>query len=237
MARWFRLERTPEAEVMDSAEEVSAYSSAAAQKHLDALDNTLVSQMLSLAPRGGRPAGRLLDLGCGPGGIAVKIAICCPELEVVGVDRSENMIRAAREATVEHGLSGRVFFFRADANKLCFPDRLFDFVISNSVLHHLATPLQVFEEIARVMKRGGVALVRDLRRPSRPIFPLHVRWHGRHYAGAMRRLFEDSVRAAYTRRELSDLLRRSSISQARVFLYRNTHLGFVYREPGERLAG
>ena len=220
---WLTLPRRPEPEVMEDAEEVIAYASAAAQAYLDSVDNTLVDQVLSL----GSPSGWLLDVGTGPGGIPLKIARRCPGVQVVGVDRSASMIQTARNVAVRQGLARRACFLIADATRLSFPDKCFDLVLSNSLLHHLTAPLKVFEEMARVAKPEGSILLRDLRRPSRLAFPLHVRCYGRFYSGLMKKLYVNSVRAAYTCRELTDLLSRSALANARIFRHGRTHLGFI----------
>ncbi len=213
---------------MDNADEVRAYASAAAQAHLDSIDNSLVEQAVSLGAR----SGWLLDIGTGPGGIPLKLAERCPGLRVVGIDRSPRMIRTARETAARRGLANRLSFLIADASRLCFPDACFDFVLSNSLLHHLSDPLLAFDEMARVSKPHGMVLLRDLRRPSRLIFPWHVRWYGRFYLGLMKKLYVDSVRAAYTEEELSDWLRRSALADARIFRHERTHLGFVRNGRG-----
>jgi len=232
---WLTLPRKPEPEVMGEADEVEAYASAAAQAYLDSVDNTLVEQVLSEGSRNtpavdGSPlSGWLLDIGAGPGGIPLKIVRRCRNLCAVGVDRSLNMVRAARKSAAEQRLAERAFFLVADAARLCFPDAFFDFVLSNSLLHHLPNPVEAFNEMARVAKPSGVVLLRDLWRPSRLAFPLHVRWFGRYYSGLMSKLYFDSVRAAYTDRELAELLRRSALADARVFFHGRTHLGFIRR--------
>jgi len=223
------MQREPEPEVMSDEDEVSAYASAAAQKHLEVLDNTFVDQVIQLAPRGKGLTGVLLDVGCGPGNIALKLARCCPQLTIVGLDRSRNMVQAACQAAAEEGVEGRVFFQQANAGEIPCPSGKFDVVLSNSVLHHLADPSKVLEEMLRVAKPAGAIVVRDLRRPSRLAYPWHVRWYGRHYSGIMKRLFEDSVRAAYTPEELAGLLGRSGMSKAHVFVHDRSHMGFVYR--------
>src|ERR1051326_7275968 len=110
--------RTPEHEVMNDGGEVEAYASAAAQRYLDSIDNTLVKQLLELGRQNGIICGdegtlgspgirperighqaawsSLLDVGTGPGAIPLKMARACPQLMVVGVDRSRNMTLAAR---------------------------------------------------------------------------------------------------------------------------------------------
>lgn len=209
---------------MEGTEEVESYASAAAARYLDAVDNTFVDQVLSL----GVVSGALIDVGAGPGGIALKLARRLPCARIIGVDRSANMIRAAATSAREQGLDERVSFLIADANCLPFREECFNAVLSNSVLHHLATPVDAFNEMARLAKPGGRVIVRDLRRPSRLAFRLHVAWFGRYYSGLMKKLYVDSVHAAYTATELEALLARSRLTRARLFSHKRTHLGFVW---------
>jgi ubiquinone/menaquinone biosynthesis C-methylase UbiE len=217
--------RVPEPEVMDDSGEVEAYASASAQAHLDAIDNTLIEHAAHLVP--GREHGRALDIGTGPGQIVIKFARRLPGWKVTGVDRSPAMIAQARGNLAAAGddLGGRVAFELADGNRLPFPDKSFELVMCNSVLHHLSEPANLLSEIARLATDDGAILLRDLRRPGRLAYPLHVRWHGRNYSGEMLRLYRDSVRAAYTAPELGRLLQSSAMSGARVFEHHSTHIG------------
>ena len=159
----------------------------------------------------------------------IKLAQRLPEWKFVGIDRSQAMIAQARAnlaAADSAELSGRVGFELADGNRLPFPDHSFELVMCNSVLHHLAEPQKLLSEMARLAAANGAILLRDLRRPGRLAFGLHVGWHGRNYSGEMLRLYRDSVRAAYTVPELKRLLEASpAISGARVFQHRSTHIG------------
>lgn len=231
---WLDLPRVPEPEIMDDSGEVEAYASAAAQKHLDRIDDTFVEHAVSLVR--GRKQGRAIDVGTGPGQIVLKLARRLPAWEFVAVDHSTNMIRQARAnlataAASSPGLSKRVEFSIADGNRLNYPDASFDLVMCNSVLHHLAEPQRLLAEVARLAKADAAILLRDLRRPSRLAFPFHIRWHGRNYSGTMYRLFCDSVRSAYTLPEMKILLRTSPIPGARVFSHAGTHIG-IARQAG-----
>ena len=244
----FDLPRVPEPEVMDDAEEVQAYSSAAAQRHLDEIDGTFVKHALRLLKS--RERGCAIDIGTGPGQIVLKLASRLKSWKFIGVDRSIGMIAQARAnlaaagapaaerkpgrsnrshepllPTVDCRLEDSILFQLADGNRLEFADHSFDFVMCNSVLHHLAQPKNLLAEMQRLAKPDGAILLRDLRRPSRLAYPIHVRWHGRRYQGVMYKLFCDSVRSAYTEPELQSLLAASALAGARVFLHRSTHLG------------
>jgi ubiquinone/menaquinone biosynthesis C-methylase UbiE len=210
---------------MDDSGEVEAYSWSAAQAYLDRIDDTFVEHALRLLK--GCERGRALDIGTGPGQIVIKLARRLTRWKFTGVDRSPNMVAQARANLEAAGpaLAGRVEFQVADGNRLPFPDASFDLVMCNSVLHHFAEPEKLLAEIARLAGRDGAILLRDLRRPGRFAYPLHVRWHGRHYSGVMQKLYRDSVRAAYTAQELQQLLDSAALSGARVFEHRSTHLG------------
>jgi ubiquinone/menaquinone biosynthesis C-methylase UbiE len=235
---WFDLPRVPEPEVMDDSSEVQAYSSAADEAYLSNIDDTFVDHTLRLI---GPKPGRALDIGCGPGQIVMKLSARLPRWKFFGIDRSLTMIHRARDvrdswepskpAREMRSGNGYLHFLVGDAGTLPFGNSSFDLVLCNSVLHHIANPSRLFAEIRRVAKPDGAILVRDLRRPSRFGFSFHVRWYGRHYQGLMYKLYCDSVRAAYTREELSTILRQTGISGARMFTHGRTHLGF------ERCAG
>lgn len=221
----FGLARVPEAETMEDSCEVDAYASATAQTHLDAIDDTFVAHAQLLLK--GRERGRALDVGTGPGQIVIKLGYRLTRWKFVGIDRSAGMIEKARASLAAAGeLAGRVDFCVADANALDFPDGTFDLVICNSVLHHVTDPQKLFSEIARVVKPGGAILLRDLRRPSRPGYALHVWKHAKHYKGEMRRLFIASVQSAYTEEELRQTIAASPLRGVRIFRHGKAHIGF-----------
>jgi ubiquinone/menaquinone biosynthesis C-methylase UbiE len=108
-------------------------------------------------------AGRVLEIGPGPGFIAIEIARLMPRVQVVGLDLSETMIDIATGNARENGVSERVEFREGDASRMPFEDASFDFVISGGSLHHWKEPSRIFREVHRVLKPGCRALISDLR--------------------------------------------------------------------------
>jgi SAM-dependent methyltransferase len=108
------------------------------------------------------PGGNLLEVGSGPGRLAVRLAREAPGMTLTGVDISDAMVeRAARRATGA-GLSERVQFEAGDVAALPLSDEEFDGVVSTLSLHHWPNPVKGLAEIHRVLKPGGEARIYDL---------------------------------------------------------------------------
>jgi SAM-dependent methyltransferase len=108
-------------------------------------------------------APSVLEIGSGPGELALAIAQRLPRAEVLGVDLADAMVARAAERGREAAVQLRVQFRLADAANLPLADRSFDIAVSTLSLHHWADPRAVFAELGRVLRPGGVALVYDLR--------------------------------------------------------------------------
>ncbi len=107
--------------------------------------------------------GTILDIGTGPGRLPLEIARLRPEIKVVGLDVSRDMIRAARRSAEKEGMSGRVSFVNKDAANLPFDDASFDLVVSTASLHHWKNPLRILNEAHRVLKQEKEAWIYDIR--------------------------------------------------------------------------
>lgn len=102
------------------------------------------------------PEGSILDVGCGTGVLAGRMADA--GYEVTGVDPSEGMLAHVA------GVAPTVKAVLGDATSLPFEDGQFDLVMCVAVMHHVADPTSVHEslgEMVRVTKPGGLVLVWD----------------------------------------------------------------------------
>src|SRR5690349_1756400 len=145
---WY-LPRVPEPEEMDSADEVEVYNSAAAEAHLERIDDTFVQHVLRLLPRPDNLKLPALDIGCGPAQIPVKLLQRLPRLRMTVLDGAPNMLRAAKENARRAGVDGRMELVLGDGKALPFPDGAFSLVTCNSMLHHAREPLSLLSEIRR----------------------------------------------------------------------------------------
>lgn len=103
--------------------------------------------------------GDVLDVGCGLGDVLMSIAEANPGPRFVGVEKSTEMIEAARTRAAGRGIEAT--FKEADATALPFDDGEFDAVRSERMLQHLTDPQKAVDEMTRVTKPGGRVVLID----------------------------------------------------------------------------
>ena len=99
---------------------------------------------------------RVLEIGCGSGADPVMFAATHGACDV-GVDLTQKAVDATRRHLALQGLEGRCEL--ANVERLRYEDDSFDVVYSYGVLHHTRSPERAMQEVWRVLKPGGVALV------------------------------------------------------------------------------
>ena len=211
------LERVPEHGVMESAEEARAYASMDNEESNASFFGALCEHGCDL--------GEVLDLGTGPADIPVLLVKANPDVLVTGVDLSNEMLKIARLRIAKQGLSRRIRFMLADAEELAFADHQFDAVYAKAVLHHVSDPVRFLREIRRLKKPGGAMVIRDLFRPdSLARCDELVALHAAQATEIQRKLFYDSLRAAYSIGEVREFLDTAGLGEAQIAKTSDRHM-------------
>lgn len=153
--------------------------------------------------------GKILDVGCGPGLLLKELAQRSKKFQVIGVDMSPYAIGQARKNC--KGLNNVVLKI-ASASSMPFDDESFDLIICKDSIHHFNNLGKVLSEINRVAKPGSVIYLQDLRRD--------LPWRLLKTAVGLKDPFQKlqyySARAAYTKKELSDILKKLHIRKYKI---------------------
>lgn len=154
------MERVLEPEIMNDPDQVRAYAQADFQEE----NQAFVDQFLRLFDD--FDGAHVVDLGCGPGDIAIRLARSHPHCRITGIDASSPMIAWAEQAVKEAGFAQRIGFLCQRFQDVKLPPA--DALISNSLAHHVPNPLRFWYGIKNLVKPGGFVLVMDLLRPETP---------------------------------------------------------------------
>ncbi len=104
---------------------------------------------------------RVLDIGCGMGGIDILLAKEYGAAEVVGIDVERPVLEKAKQYALEENLAEKINFILVEPGPLVFEDNSFDIVFSKDAFLHIPDKIMLFSEILRVLKPGGMLLASD----------------------------------------------------------------------------
>jgi ubiquinone/menaquinone biosynthesis C-methylase UbiE len=171
------------------------YAAEYARQHQKMGENLGKRVSRSLRKRGFEQ-GRIIDAGCGSGATAVYLADAFPGCEIVGIDLSEPLLQEAAASAEAVGVSDRVRFEVGDAEQLTFDEQSFDVALSFNMAHIVEHPVQMLDELERILRRDGHLFIADLKRS----------WLS---------IFEREMASSFTLSEAQDLFRQSRIREGK----------------------
>lgn len=193
------LTRILEPEVMDTPEEARDYNN---MDHSQ-VNSLFVNDLIAVGFQG----GDVLDLGTGTALIPIEIVKRGLDCRIMAADAAIAMLERARLNLEIAGMTRVIQLSHCDAKAMPYATGMFEWVISNSIVHHIPDPIQVLREAWRVTRVGGSLFFRDLLRPETDE---QLRWLVETYAGDgnahQRQMFDDSLHAALSLEEIRGLV-------------------------------
>ncbi|MBS0170325.1 MAG: class I SAM-dependent methyltransferase [Nitrospira sp.] len=201
------MQRTLEPELMEDVAQARAY----AQADFAEENQGFVDRFRDYFPDWS--SGHVVDLGCGPGDIAIRFLRAYPEARVTAVDASRPMLDLAAEAVAEAGLTARIALQCERFQSLVLPEQA-DALVSNSLLHHIPNPLQFWFRLKQLAKPGACILVMDLLRPdSSEAAQALVEQYAADEDPILKRDFFHSLLASFTEDEVAAQLAEMNLSR------------------------
>jgi ubiquinone/menaquinone biosynthesis C-methylase UbiE len=162
-------------------------------------------------------SSRVLEIAPGPGYLAIEL-VKLTGCRMVGLDISRTFVRIAAENARKAGL--RIEFEEGDAADLPFPAQQFDFIVCRAAFKNFARPLEALDEMHRVLRVGGVALIIDLRKDFSPqAVDDYVKGRGAISAAMIKLTFNTMLKKrAYTREGIAALVSQTQFRQGDIRL-------------------
>lgn len=216
------LARILEPEVMDTAEDAIQYNSIPNND----VNLAFVEEVLGFSPVN---AIRLVDLGSGPAHIPILFALKRPQLIITAVELAENMIAIAQQNIKNANVADRIIMKKQDIKHTMLEQKSFDIVISNSCIHHIHNPIELFIEAKRLVSKRGVIYFKDLLRPkSLPELEHLVSRYAYDVNDYQRILFRNSLHAALTLDEVKETVETAGLANAEIKQTSDRHWSLIY---------
>ena len=160
--------------------------------------NSVLLELLSAHVLAARPSSRILDVGCGAGANARRIAERAPQARVVGIEPNAQAAQLARGACSEV-FEGTLEEFIDSA-----PQRAFDAILLSDVLEHTVDPVGFLKSFDRLPKARGAMLVVSV--PNYAVWYNRVRTLAGRFEYGWSGLYDRTHVRFFTRRSLRKLL-------------------------------
>jgi len=166
----------------------------------------------------------VLEVAPGPGYFCIELAKR-GQYEITGLDISHSMVAIATKNAAAAGVPAR--FLQGSASDMPFPAKTFDFLLCRAAFKNFAKPFQALQEMSRVLKPGGIAVIIDLNRNASPqeisrgIDAMGLSWFNRQFTKLVFRTA--LLKSAYTKEEFQELLWEASFSHYEIH---ENYMGF-----------
>ena len=153
------MERVTEPELMDDEQQSIAYAQAdfstSNQLYVDSLVRDFPTHLRAV-----------VDIGCGPADVVIRLAKAAPHAAITAIDGSAPMIALGRTAARAAGVDDRLTLLHTRIPGPPPAPQSFDAVLSKDLLHHLPDPRVLWNEVKRLGRPGAAVYVMDLVRPD-----------------------------------------------------------------------
>ena len=151
-------------------------------------------------------SGRYLEMGAGPGFLAIMLAERLPGIDITAVDLSPDMKDIAEEFIQEKKLEDRIHYILGDAGdeQLSEKQGMFDLVYTTFSMHHWKEPEKSIRNLWKAVRPGGALCILDIRRIGW-LCSLPLKVH-----------MLEEIRAAYTGKEIKAIFLEMGVADCQI---------------------
>ena len=162
------------------------------------------------------PSSNVLEVAPGPGYLSVELAKL-GNYNIIGLDISKTFVEIAQTKATKAGV--KVDFRQGDAAEMPFADGTFDFAVCTSAFKNFPDPIKVLDEIFRVLKASGKALIIDMNKDvpkdklNEFVDCMKLNLFDSYFT---KQTFKGLAKSAYTRSEIQDIVKKSKFKGCKI---------------------
>ena len=171
----------------------------------------------------------VLEVAPGPGYLAIELAKM-GEYSITGMDISADFVEICKKNAKNENVD--IAFVQGNVSAMPFEDNTFDFIVCSAAFKNFKEPIVALQEMCRTLKKGGIALIIDMRRnvskkelkdaATKVSKPGFERWF-------MIQTFKRLCKSAYTKTEIEEMLTQTSFSKSEIKEYDIGFYAYMYK--------
>ena len=217
------MDREPEPELMNKRSQVKAYCAAdfssGENNLIEFISNYLKINNINLSRN-----DLIVDLGCGPGNISEKLSERWPDVNVLGVDGSQEMIREAESRILKGKFVNKyrnLDYICSDIRKISsneiFSSKKITLLVSNSLIHHINHIDNFFKFIINLSNKETINFHKDLIRPKDKKTALKLKDKcSQKFSSILTNDYYASLKASYRKNEVQEKILELNLSSMNV---------------------
>jgi ubiquinone/menaquinone biosynthesis C-methylase UbiE len=159
---------------------------------------------------------RILEIGSGPGWVGFELASRIPGSEIVGLEPNAELVKIAEKNKIQEKITNVTFINENIENLSTFANRSFDCVISFKGLSQWNSPIQIFNEIKRVLKKNGTYAIIDYRKDLKWLAKASIWFTGRTLSQEFRSFWKNSIVNSYSLEEIVKILLQTKLKDWKI---------------------
>ena len=217
------MNREPEPELMNKKSQVKAYCAAdfslGENNLIKFISNYLKINNINLSRN-----DLIVDLGCGPGNISEKLSERWPEVNVLGIDGSQEMIREAESRVFKSKIIDKyrnLNYVCSDIREIysheIFSKKEITLLVSNSFIHHIIDLDHFFKFIINLSNKETINFHKDLIRPKDEQMALKLKDKcSQKFSSILTNDYYASLKASYRKNEVQEKILELNLNSMNV---------------------
>lgn len=159
---------------------------------------------------------RVLEIGCGPGWVSLELAHRLPEVDIVGLERSYELVRIANQNKLQSEILNISFINTVFDNLKTFANRCFDVVISFKGFHRWNNPQGVLNEIKRILTNQGKYAIIDYRKDLKLLAKASIWFTAKTMPIEFRSHWKTTLAQSYSLEEIVKILMQTKLKDWKI---------------------
>ena len=171
---------------------------------------------------------RVLEIDSGTGWVSLELGRRMPDTEIVGLEPNAELVTIANQNKIQEKITNTYFVTNDYENLKTFANQSFDCIISFKGLRQWNSPLQVLNEINRILKKEGTYAITDYRKDLKRLAKASLWFTGKTVPKDFRSYWKEMIVSSYSLEEIVKILLQTKLKDWKI---RTTLFDFLIYKP------